>query len=187
MTYRTANLQSCILYISSINISTEYFKHGVYSPFFLLQNAVCFIILTSGTRTSDSEGVVTHIPILDTGGDELSTTAPSRIISTETTQRFQWKGSWLSPLGDVHAEQNEKSFRKTEGESSVQLIYIYIYIYTMFVRKVSGLTTVHEVDNTYGIWTLIIFKTVPFRSYTLRLTFLPLLETFFELLFRDVW
>jgi len=24
---------------------TEYFKHGVYSPFFSLQNAVCFIIL----------------------------------------------------------------------------------------------------------------------------------------------
>jgi len=44
--YRTANLQSCILYIYSTNISTEYFKHGVYSPFFSLQNTVCFIILT---------------------------------------------------------------------------------------------------------------------------------------------
>ena len=28
------------------NISTEYFKHGIYCPFFSLQNAVCFIILT---------------------------------------------------------------------------------------------------------------------------------------------
>jgi len=36
----------CILYIYSTNIDTEYFKHGVYSPFFSLQNAVCFIILT---------------------------------------------------------------------------------------------------------------------------------------------
>ena len=27
-------------------MGTEYFKHGVYSPFFPLQNAVCFIILT---------------------------------------------------------------------------------------------------------------------------------------------
>jgi len=44
--YRTANLQSCILYIYSTNIGTEYFKHGVYSPFFSVQNAVCFIILT---------------------------------------------------------------------------------------------------------------------------------------------
>jgi len=26
-------------------MGTEYFKHGVYSPFFPLQNAVCFIIL----------------------------------------------------------------------------------------------------------------------------------------------
>ena len=43
---RTANLQSFILYIYSTNIGTEYFKHGVYCPFYSLQNAVCFIILT---------------------------------------------------------------------------------------------------------------------------------------------
>jgi hypothetical protein len=36
----------CILYIYSTNIGSEYFKHGIYSPFFSLQNAVCFIILT---------------------------------------------------------------------------------------------------------------------------------------------
>ena len=36
----------CILYTYSKNIGTEYFKHGIYSPFFDLQNAVCFIILT---------------------------------------------------------------------------------------------------------------------------------------------
>jgi hypothetical protein len=45
---RTAPLTSkhCILYIYSTNIGTEYFKHGIFSPFFPLQNAVCFIILT---------------------------------------------------------------------------------------------------------------------------------------------
>ena len=45
---RTVPLTSkcCILYIYSTNIGTEYFKHGIYSPFFPLQNAVCFIILT---------------------------------------------------------------------------------------------------------------------------------------------
>jgi len=45
---RTAPLTSkcCILYIYSTNISTEYFKHVIYSPFFPLQNAVCFINLT---------------------------------------------------------------------------------------------------------------------------------------------
>ena len=33
--------------ICSTNIGTEYFKHGIYSPFFFsVQNAVCFIILT---------------------------------------------------------------------------------------------------------------------------------------------
>ena len=35
-----------ILYIYSTNIGTEYFKHGIYSPFFPLQNAVRFITLT---------------------------------------------------------------------------------------------------------------------------------------------
>ena len=35
-----------ILYIYSTNIGTEYFKHGIYSPFFFLKNADCFIILT---------------------------------------------------------------------------------------------------------------------------------------------
>jgi len=45
---RTAPLISkcCILYIYSTNIDIEYFKHGIYSLFFSLQNAVCFIILT---------------------------------------------------------------------------------------------------------------------------------------------
>jgi len=44
---RTAPLTSkrCILYIYSTNLCTEYFKHGIYSSFFSLQNAVCFIIL----------------------------------------------------------------------------------------------------------------------------------------------
>jgi hypothetical protein len=45
---RTASLtfKSCILSIYSTNTDTEYFKHGIYSPFFPLQNAVSFIILT---------------------------------------------------------------------------------------------------------------------------------------------
>ena len=45
---RTAPLTSkrFILYIYSTNIGTEYFKHGMYSPVFSIQNAVCFIILT---------------------------------------------------------------------------------------------------------------------------------------------
>jgi len=45
---RTASLTSklFILYIYSTNIGTEYFKHGIHSLCFSLQNAVCFIILT---------------------------------------------------------------------------------------------------------------------------------------------
>jgi len=47
LTLCTAPLNSkrYILYIYSTNTGTEYFKHGIYSPFFSLQNAVCFIIL----------------------------------------------------------------------------------------------------------------------------------------------
>ena len=46
---RTTPLTSkrCILYIYSTNVGTEYFKHALYSPFFPLQNAICFIMLTS--------------------------------------------------------------------------------------------------------------------------------------------
>ena len=45
---RTAPLTSkrFILYIYSTNRGTEYFNHGIYSPFFPPQNAVCFIIPT---------------------------------------------------------------------------------------------------------------------------------------------
>jgi len=45
---RTAALTSkrCILYIYSTHTGIEYFKHGIYSPFFSLQNTVCFINLT---------------------------------------------------------------------------------------------------------------------------------------------
>ena len=45
---RTALLTSkrYILYIYSTNVGTEYFKHALYPPFFSLQNAVCFIMLT---------------------------------------------------------------------------------------------------------------------------------------------
>jgi len=45
---RTAPLNSkhCILNIYSTNIVTENFKHGIHSPFFSLQNGVCFITLT---------------------------------------------------------------------------------------------------------------------------------------------
>jgi len=45
---RTAPLTSkcCILCIYSTNTGTEYFKHGIYCPFFPLKNAVCFVNIT---------------------------------------------------------------------------------------------------------------------------------------------
>jgi len=41
----TLTSKHCILYIYSTNIGTEYFKRGLYSPFFSLQNTFCFIML----------------------------------------------------------------------------------------------------------------------------------------------
>ena len=40
LTYRC-----CIFFIYSTDISTEYFKHAAYSPFFPLQNVVYFIMI----------------------------------------------------------------------------------------------------------------------------------------------
>jgi hypothetical protein len=45
LTYRTANLQSYILYIFSRNIVTEYFKHGIYSLF--LSSSKCSLFHSS--------------------------------------------------------------------------------------------------------------------------------------------
>ena len=46
MSYRSANLQMLHFIYYSTNIHTEYSKHAAHSPFFSLQNAVYFIMLT---------------------------------------------------------------------------------------------------------------------------------------------
>ena len=45
---RAAPLTSkrCTLYVCSASTGAECFRHALYSPFFSLQNAVCFIMLT---------------------------------------------------------------------------------------------------------------------------------------------
>jgi len=45
---RTAPLTSKVAFYIFIQkiLGTDYFKHGIYSPFLPLQNVVCFIILT---------------------------------------------------------------------------------------------------------------------------------------------
>ena len=53
-----------------------------------------------------------------------------------------------------------------------------------FVQKVSELTTVHEVDEAYGVLTIIVFNIVSFCSYTLRPVLLPLFESFANSSFR---
>jgi predicted membrane protein len=46
MSYRTANLRMLHFIYYSTNTRTEYIKHAAHSPFFSLQNAVYFIMLT---------------------------------------------------------------------------------------------------------------------------------------------
>ena len=46
MSYRTANLQMLHFIYYATNICTEYFKHAAHTPFFSLQNAVYFIMLS---------------------------------------------------------------------------------------------------------------------------------------------
>ena len=87
---RKAKLTSkrCILYIYSTNICTEYFKHALYSPFFSLKNAVCFIMLiylvpvlftfcTLGVlklkNISSAKGLKTESRMSGTVGDNSST------------------------------------------------------------------------------------------------------------------
>ena len=67
-----------------------------------------------------------------------------------------------------------------------RLVVLKRHGHTRFVQKVAGLTTVHEVGTAYGVLTPIVFNIVPFRSYRLPPTLLPLFETFCQLLFRDV-
>jgi hypothetical protein len=44
--YRKLTSRRCILNVYSTNILTEYFKHAAHSPFFPLQDAVYFIMLS---------------------------------------------------------------------------------------------------------------------------------------------
>ena len=111
---------------------------------------------------------------------------PEPTLKLLTNLYVWWCVQWKTPDdGQRNCPKHVEFYSKNKFEKLVHLVG-FIIRNTRFVQKVSGLTTVHEVDKTYGVLTLIIFNIVPFRSYTFRPTLLPLLETFCELLFRDV-
>jgi hypothetical protein len=97
-------------------------------------------------------------------------------------------GVWhVRGRGEVHIKflwGNLKERVHLEDLDIDESVILKFILSTWFVQKVSGFTTGHEVDKAYGVLTLIVFNIFPIRSYTLRPTILPLLETFCELLFQ---
>ena len=84
---RTAPLTSkrCILYIYSTNMGTEYFKRGIYSPFFPLQNAVYFIILTYLVHVLSTFNIQGVLKL------EKNNSGAKMLKSDKTNGQFTWK------------------------------------------------------------------------------------------------
>ena len=81
----------CILYIYSTKIVTEYFKHGIYSPFYSLQNAVCFIILTYVVP------VLFTFYIQDVIKLKKENPAPKGYLLTHSTSQIpSWEVKWFA-------------------------------------------------------------------------------------------
>jgi len=117
---RTAPLTSkrCILYIYSTNTRTEYFKHGIYCPFFSLQNAVCFIILTYLVPvlfTFYIQDVLKLKKKLNSGAKRLK-------VNTSSYQRpTVWDLHILVKATNLY-EQNETADRQIQHDASANIL-----------------------------------------------------------------
>ena len=119
---RTAQLTSkrFILYIYSTNIGTEYFKHGIYSPFLPLQNAVCFIILTY------------LVPLLFTFYIQcmlkLKTNSGAKTLLESLISRVSLPLKWEIHGGKRHRSRcNNNSFRSRKSSSAKNRNAIYLW------------------------------------------------------------
>jgi len=97
---RTAPLTSkcCILYIYSTNIGTEYFKHGIHSPFFFslsLQNAVCFIILTYLVPVLFTFNIQDVLKFKKNSGAKRLTEREWQVTSVALRIIWSFRGDWM--------------------------------------------------------------------------------------------
>ena len=86
----TLTSKSCILYICSTNIGTEYFTHALYSPFFSLQNAVCFTLLTCLVPVLFTFYIQGVLKLKKTTASNVPIVAPNVITSLSLTGNRDW-------------------------------------------------------------------------------------------------
>jgi len=85
------------------------------------------------------------------------------LLIVKVTTNIQVKINSLEQI--CTALNHETSFHGLSKAVTLSSV-LFICGHAWFVQKVSGLTTVYEVDKGYRVLTLIVFNIVPLRSHT---------------------
>ena len=117
MTYRTANLQSCILYIYSTNIGTEYFKHGIYSTYLF---PVLFTFYIQGTLKLKNNSGAKRLTRFPHSVDDFSR-GQLKCDGTRAETRFRLSAKQTSPFKSARGEGGRASVQSTTGSRGVRV------------------------------------------------------------------